>query len=469
MSSSSNNNGSNNNDVNIYSPCPGLVCVEQLCASSSSPYFPLDDNQYDPVYALQTLPNAKVCTAPSIKGLAKEVYNALLSSPQREEEEEEKTTTIVNNGDIVQQFRKAKRGTLSIHALVPGMFKGQKNPIMKRRVDTITQELSVMMKKSFAAARPSNDESGDSNDEIDKWLLQVLLANPEVVICTLSKCIPVGPTDRPQLLPTTTSATTDCDQDQNIVPGSSTATNKVGSLWPNWIHPAGLAYVELEGSDVPSSAYRKLMEALECMQCRPPPAATSVKNTSSSMITGPYVVDLGACPGGWTAVMRRMGCKVIAVDRSELASNLMEDDMVHFIKGDAFTFDPTTAAATTAAWMVSDVIAYPERVAELLETWCSNKWADYMVITVKFQGDKPAWSELNHAIHLAKSNGYNCRAKHFFNNKNEVTLMVSKKEDTTTAAATIGGGISNVDGKGWGLLGKAMYEVALPLTNASSQ
>ena len=37
-------------------------------------------------------------------------------------------------------------------------------------------------------------------------------------------------------------------------------------------------------------------------------------------------------------------------------------------------------------WMVSDVIAYPERVTELLQRWGGNNWADRMVLTMKFQG-----------------------------------------------------------------------------------
>jgi len=48
-----------------------------------------------------------------------------------------------------------------------------------------------------------------------------------------------------------------------------------------------------------------------------------------------------ACPGGWTSIMRRyFGCRVIAVDRSEVDPTLMKDTMVDFANGDAFTFEP---------------------------------------------------------------------------------------------------------------------------------
>ena len=73
-------------------------------------------------------------------------------------------------------------------------------------------------------------------------------------------------------------------------------------------------------------------------------------------------------------------------------------------------------------WMVSDVIAEPHRVPGLLEAWCQGKWARRIVATMKFKGD-PDWHELTRARDVAVGAGYAFRSKHFFNNKNEVTLM----------------------------------------------
>ena len=62
------------------------------------------------------------------------------------------------------------------------------------------------------------------------------------------------------------------------------------------------------------------MEGIECMWICPESTST--------------VVDLGASPGGWTSVARKyFGCRVIAVDRSNLEPVLMRDEMV--IQGDA--------------------------------------------------------------------------------------------------------------------------------------
>jgi 23S rRNA C2498 (ribose-2'-O)-methylase RlmM len=145
----------------------------------------------------------------------------------------------------------------------------------------------------------------------------------------------------------------------------------------------------------------------------------------------------------------------------------MNDDMVEFVKGDAFAFDP--AATTTSntrpsttdegvapehTWMVSDVIAYPERVIELLERWCGGHWARYLIVTMKFQGDKPALDDLDHAIGVVERHGYHCRAKHFFNNKNEVTLMIHEKNEKKRSIRP-----RQLDD---GVLGSAMYKPIIP-------
>jgi len=110
----------------------------------------------------------------------------------------------------------------------------------------------------------------------------------------------------------------------------------------------------------------------------------------------------------------------------------MKDSRVTFVKGDAFAYEPPNAMSddnddNNDYWMISDVIAYPERATELLSTWCRNKWASNMIVTMKFQGDEPDLDELDNAIQIVGGLGYGCRVKHFFNNKNEVTFMVSEK------------------------------------------
>ena len=81
--------------------------------------------------------------------------------------------------------------------------------------------------------------------------------------------------------------------------------------------------------------------------------------------------------------------------------------------------------------MISDVVAYPERTSEMLNAWCENKWASNMIVTMKFQGDEPDLDELDKAITVVNGLGYHCCVKHFFNNKNEVTIMVAERDNAS--------------------------------------
>jgi hypothetical protein len=73
-----------------------------------------------------------------------------------------------------------------------------------------------------------------------------------------------------------------------------------------------------------------------------------------------------------------------------------------------------------------------------------------MVVTAKFQGEAIPWDALDAAVGVVRVHGYKCRVKHFFNNKNEVTLMIAEE--------TAMGRVEDA-----AFLGKPMYPVALPL------
>ena len=75
--------------------------------------------------------------------------------------------------------------------------------------------------------------------------------------------------------------------------------------------------------------------------------------------------------------------------------------------------------------MVCDVASYPVRVIELLSTWCGRQAATRMIVTMKFQGS-PDWESLNAAVDRGRQAGYYVRVKHFFNNKHECTLLLTR-------------------------------------------
>ena len=61
-----------------------------------------------------------------------------------------------------------------------------------------------------------------------------------------------------------------------------------------------------------------------------------------------------------------------------------------------------------------------------------------MIVTMKFQGDEPDLDELDNAIAVVKGHGYHCHVKHFFNNKNDVTIMVSEKYHASALTLEVG-------------------------------
>ena len=295
----------------------------------------------DPVFALQVLPQVAQVSAPSVAGLADACMDAV--RPLWRE--------LAGEGAA---------GRFAVHVLVPGQLKGQPHPQMQHRAELLNQALKQRIMKA-EVQRPAKSEPVGR-------LLQVLLVDTEVAYVSASPVVhPAGAMSWPSLL------------------------------------PAGLANPP-DDEAAPSSAFRKLREALACMAEQPRP--------------GEQAVDLGASPGGWTHVLRQCGAEVHAIDRAELDRRLARDPLVHWCEGDAFRWLPPQPVQ----WMVSDVIAYPQRVPELLAAWCEQPWAQRVVVQMKFKGG-PDFELIDQALNAARQAGWWMRAKHFFNDKHEVTLM----------------------------------------------
>ncbi len=263
-------------------------------------------------------------------------------------------------------------GRFAVHVLVPGQLKGQPNPLMRRRADL----LEAALPKALFAQLPHKAER---QAPIDK-LVQVLLMDADVAYASVAPLQPVGG----------------------------------WMCWPSRL-PAGLANPPDE-PQAPSSAFRKLREALACLGEAPGP--------------GSRAVDLGASPGGWTHVLRQLGAAVTAVDRAALAPRLMADRTIDYVSGDAFVWRPTQPVD----WIVSDIIAYPQRVPELLHMWCGEHLAERLVIQMKFKG-WPDFDLIDAAVQVCRDAGYFARAKHFFNDKHEITLMAGALAATMAAEA----------------------------------
>lgn len=177
--------------------------------------------------------------------------------------------------------------------------------------------------------------------------------------------------------------------------------------------PAGTIVFEEDHENPPSRAYLKIQESL------------SLFHTFFGVDfpkEGEKCFEAGACPGGWTWVLRQLGADVLAVDRAELAPSLMADKHVKFMAHDAFTLKPDEVCAELGCdkidWLLSDVICYPSRLLQWINTWRESGRAKNIICTIKMQGaiDWPLIAEF--------AGIPNSKIVHLNYNKHELTIMI---------------------------------------------
>jgi 23S rRNA (cytidine2498-2'-O)-methyltransferase len=154
----------------------------------------------------------------------------------------------------------------------------------------------------------------------------------------------------------------------------------------------------------PCRAYLKLWDIFTCLQAMPRPQERCL--------------DAGASPGGWTWVLARLGAKVLAVDRSDLAPSIGHLPGVEFRRGNAFAVRPEHEGPFD--WIFCDVACYPEKLVEWLCLWLDSGKCRNFVCTVKFQGRShySVIRDLDALPHTAFG--------HHFHNKHELTWVALK-------------------------------------------
>lgn len=178
--------------------------------------------------------------------------------------------------------------------------------------------------------------------------------------------------------------------------------------------PAGtLQFIE-DHDNPPSRAYLKIQEGLAM--------AHHLLGTDFPC-EGQKCFEAGACPGGWTWVLRQLGADVFAVDRAELAPPLMADPHVIFQAHDAFTLKPEEVCERLSAdkldWVLSDVICYPARLYEWIKMWLESGRVHNMICTIKMQGAID-WNLVAQFAAIPSS-----RVVHLNYNKHELTWLWS--------------------------------------------
>jgi hypothetical protein len=184
---------------------PGLVRAEKHDGRDEA------GRVHDPAYALQALPAARRLTGETAPALAKAVLAVVEES--------------------AGELDALKRGALKVHVLTPDLIKGAPKPRLLDRATRVGDAVEKSLRKRYRAARLSNETV------TDPWVLQLLLLGPAELIVSLSPCEEM----------------------------------EVGSRWPNWKRPGGLCASALVPKEkmwtgpMPGSAYRKLLEALDCV------------------------------------------------------------------------------------------------------------------------------------------------------------------------------------------------------------
>ncbi|MFA9446699.1 SAM-dependent methyltransferase [Egicoccus sp. AB-alg6-2] len=160
----------------------------------------------------------------------------------------------------------------------------------------------------------------------------------------------------------------------------------------------------------PSRAYLKLWETFARLRRQPAP--------------GDRCLDLGAAPGGWTWLLARTGADVVAVDKAPLADDVTALPNVTWSQGSAFALEPT--AFGPLDWWCSDIIAYPDRLLELVTRWLDAGGVRNLVCTVKFQG------ATDHAVAAQFAALPNAQLFHLDQNKHELTCAILDVDDASS-------------------------------------
>ncbi|ULQ59289.1 SAM-dependent methyltransferase [Brucepastera parasyntrophica] len=171
--------------------------------------------------------------------------------------------------------------------------------------------------------------------------------------------------------------------------------------------PGGEIYFEEDHVNPPSRAYLKMYEALAWVQY--------LAGEGSLPGPGSSCIDAGASPGGWTWVLNKLGAGVTAIDRAELAPELMAKKEISFIKHDAFTLKPEDLGPRD--WICSDVICYPPRLLEWIQKWIESGLCGNFICTLKMQG------AADHSTTREFAAIPGSRVVHLTANKNELTFI----------------------------------------------
>jgi len=159
-----------------------------------------------------------------------------------------------------------------------------------------------------------------------------------------------------------------------------------------------------------SRAEFKLLEALDTFELKLPP--------------GGRVLDLGAAPGGWTRILRKLEQNVVAVDPARLHPSLESDSSIEPHRTTAESYLPTARKPFQAIF--NDIRQEPRDSAALMQRYAHLiAPGGFALMTLKLRHGKRS-QFLAATLRLLAQTYTKHRARQLFHNRSEVTILLQE-------------------------------------------
>lgn len=175
----------------------------------------------------------------------------------------------------------------------------------------------------------------------------------------------------------------------------------------------------------PSRSTLKLEEAFHVL--------LDERERSALLRAGGTAVDLGAAPGGWTFQLVQRGLRVTAIDNGRIDAALMAGGQVQHLREDGFRYRPPRPVD----WLVCDMVEKPDRVAELIARWASQRWCRAAIFNLKLPMKRrfDAWQRARRSLEPLLTQGWRLRARQLYHDREEVTVALLPTDLRTRAAS----------------------------------
>ncbi|MBA3989072.1 MAG: 23S rRNA (cytidine(2498)-2'-O)-methyltransferase RlmM [Idiomarina sp.] len=187
-------------------------------------------------------------------------------------------------------------------------------------------------------------------------------------------------------------------------------------------YPMGIPRIRTP-KGAPSRSASKLAEAFKTM--------IAPEELARRVTSGMRAVDLGACPGGWTAVLVQQGMMVEAVDNGAMDEALMQTGQVKHHREDGFVFRPKRR---NIEWLVCDMVEKPVKVTHLMADWFIEGYCRQAMFNLKlpmkkrYQALQQYMQALRDRLAEAEIRHYDLSAKHLYHDREEVTVYLRVTE-----------------------------------------